>query len=309
MLLVDKNNCNSNRPHICQKKLHVQYSQITQIITTYCKYNTKIKAKSSDLAAISQADENYQRDKYPKHVVALSDFIQNIKTSAKYLPEVTLVARGYKKLNRITLSGQLSPTQQGELDNLEYFRLTVNEKQLYRVDGNHRLEALQDSDYYIPFAIIIWEESKVNQDDEAFLFYFLNAKAKKLTTEENLKGLLQATTWKEDELKKANFYIPHLKFLQEILDDPLLEHKFSKNDNPIKSIAELLEKIHCDDEPVKLDLFKSAASIMKQLLQDDEWIALRKFHFYHKLLFYIAFKTGNFEKTKKCSWELRKLGV
>lgn len=255
-------------------------------------------AKSSDLAAISQADENYQRDKYHKHVVALSDFIQNIKTSAKYLPEVTLVSRGYEKLDRVTLSGKLSPTQQGELDNLEYFRLTVNKKQLYRVDGNHRLEALQDSDYYIPFAIIIWEESKVNQDDEAFLFYFLNAKAKRLTTEENLKGLLQATTWSDGELKEANLYIPHLKFLQKILDDPLLEHKFSKDDNPIKSIAELLEKLHADNEPIDLDCFKSTLINMGQLLIKDRWHILRDFNFYYQLMFYVAYKTKSLESAE-----------
>ena len=39
--------------------------------------------------------------------------------------------------------------------NLEYYKLTVNVNQLFRVDGNHRLEALKTGNYYIPFSIII----------------------------------------------------------------------------------------------------------------------------------------------------------
>ena len=268
-------------------------------------------AKASELAAISQADENYQRDKYPEHVAALSDFIQNIKTSAKYLPEVTLVARGYKKLNRITLSGQLSPTQQGELDNLEYFRLTVNEKQLYRVDGNHRLEALQDSDYYIPFAIIIWEESKVNQDDEAFLFYFLNAKAQKLTSEENLKGLVIAETWSEEELKTANAILPYIKYFREHFEENVLfDKKHYQNsqgsDNAKTQILNVLELIlkEFDNKSLPFDkeTFGNYVVSMQEILsQRDRFKYLRaNFRCFPQFVFYTLYKNkGDSESSIK----------
>ena len=268
-------------------------------------------AKSSDLAAISQADENYQRDKYPEHVAALSDFIQNIKASAKYLPEVTLVARGYKKLNRITLSGQLSPTQQGELDNLEYFRLTVNEKQLYRVDGNHRLEALQNSDYYIPFAIIIWEESKVNQDDESFLFYFLNAKAQKLTSEENLKGLVIAETWSEDELKAANIILPYIKYFREHFEEnALFDKRHYRNsqglENAKTQILNVLELIlkEFDNKALPFDkkTFGNYVASMQEILsQRDRFKYLRaNFRCFPQFVFYTLYKNkGDSESSIK----------
>ena len=91
-------------------------------------------AKSSDLAAISQADENYQRDKYPEHVAALSDFIQNIKTSAKYLPEVTLVSRGYEKLDKITLTGSL--TEKQRFENVKNVFKVQNEEIIKNSNGN-----------------------------------------------------------------------------------------------------------------------------------------------------------------------------
>lgn len=91
-------------------------------------------AKSSDLASYSKKDENYQRSSNEEHLKSIEHFIENIRPSAKYLPEVTLVARGYENLERIKLSGKLSDTQQGELDNLEYYELTVFEDDLlYRI--------------------------------------------------------------------------------------------------------------------------------------------------------------------------------
>jgi hypothetical protein len=100
-------------------------------------------AKSADIAACSQADNNYQRDKNLKHVSALTEFMKKMKSSAKYLPEVTLVARGYNSLQPIAISGNLNETQKGEIENLDYYRLSVNKDQLYRIDGNHRLEEEQ----------------------------------------------------------------------------------------------------------------------------------------------------------------------
>ena len=170
-------------------------------------------ANSAILAFASRKDENYQREENPKHLNAIEKFVKNMRTSAKYLPEVTLIARGYEKLEKINLSGTLSEKQRGEIENLEYYKLTVSESNLYRIDGNHRLKALKRDNYYIPFSIIIWEDIDINPDDEAFLFYFLNNKAKKLTTEENLKGLVNATTWKSHELLEANKHLPHLQYL------------------------------------------------------------------------------------------------
>lgn len=250
-------------------------------------------ANSSILAFASQKDsKKYQREENKEHLEAIENFIEKIRPSAKYLPEVTLVARGYENLEKIKLSGKLNDAQQGELDNLEYYKLTVNINQLFRVDGNHRLEALKTGNYYIPYSIIIWEDDKINPDDEAFLFYFLNAKARKLTTEENLKGLVNATTWEDYELIEANKYIPHLKFLKEQFGkNPLLNTIFCNNE-PIKLIAELLENI---DANIDINEFKQTVICMGQLLIKNLWPSLLQFKFYCQLLFYVAYKTKSLE--------------
>lgn len=244
-------------------------------------------ANSAILAFASQKDENYQRDENFEHLNAIEKFVENIRASAKYLPEVTLIARGYDKLERINLSGALSKTQKGELDNLEYYKLTISTDKLYRIDGNHRLEALKKDNYYIPFSIIIWEDTDINPDDEAFLFYFLNSKAKKLTTEENLKGLVNTTTWKPHELLEANKYLPHLQYLEEQIKTNKFLNSYFCNNEPIKNIAEVLDKI---EENIELEQFKEILSLTNELLICDKWNDLKIFKFYCQLIFYIAYK-------------------
>jgi hypothetical protein len=244
-------------------------------------------ANSTILAFASKKDENYQREENIEHLNAIEKFVENMRASAKYLPEVTLIARGYENLERINLSGTLSKTQKGELDNLEYYKLTVSADKLYRIDGNHRLEALKKDNYYIPFSIIIWDESDINSDDEAFLFYFLNSKAKKLTTEENLKGLVNATTWKPHELLEANKYLPHLQYLEEQIKTNKFLSSYFCNNEPIKNIAEVLDKIEGD---IELEQFKEILALTNELLICDKWNDLKIFKFYCQLVFYIAFK-------------------
>lgn len=244
-------------------------------------------ANSAILAFASKKDENYQREENIEHLNAIEKFVENMRASAKYLPEVTLIARGYENLERINLSGTLSKTQKGELDNLEYYKLTVSADKLYRIDGNHRLEALKKDNYYIPFSIIIWDESDINSDDEAFLFYFLNSKAKKLTTEENLKGLVNATTWKPHELLEANKYLPHLQYLEEQIKTNKFLSSYFCNNEPIKNIAEVLDKIEGD---IELEQFKEILALTNELLICDKWNDLKIFKFYCQLVFYIAFK-------------------
>ena len=205
-------------------------------------------AKSSYIAACSQADDNYQRDKNLKHVNALTEFMKKMKSSAKYLPEVTLVARGYNSLLPIHISGNLTETQRGEIENLDYYRLSVNKDQLYRIDGNHRLEAIKDDNYYIPFSIIIWGDTDINPDDEAFLFYFLNSKSKKLTSEENLKGLVNAKNWTDHELETANVILPYIKYFKENFEGHTLFNKeyyknSQGNENAKTQILNVLELI------------------------------------------------------------------
>ena len=268
-------------------------------------------AKSSDLATYSKKDENYQRSSNDEHLKEIEHFIEKIRTSAKYLPEVTLVARGDKNLKRVKISGKLTTTQQGEIDNLEYYELTVFEDNLlYRIDGNHRLEALKDKNYYIPFSIIIWNNESVSVDDEAFLFYFLNSKAKPLTTEENLKGLVNSTTWESHELKEANFLLPYLKYFRDDFENnPLFNKEHYKDsdglENPkiqILKILDIILKEDGRDNFFDFEVFKNYISETNEILsQRDRFKYLRKkFLCFPQFVFYTLHKKkGSFEETVK----------
>lgn len=258
-------------------------------------------AKSSILAEYSKPDNNYQRNENNNHLNSLKSFMKDIKTSAKYLPEVTLVARGYQKLEPIKLSGKLSDTQQGELENLEYWKLTVNKEQLFRIDGNHRLEATKDKDYYIPFSIIIWENNHNSADDEAFLFYFLNSKAKKLETEENLKGLVDAKTWNNKELEKANILLPYIRHFKHNFEDHKLFNKTyykDKNNNEnaktqILNVLEVIQKETDDlDLPFDIEAFEEYIKNTQEILsQKERFKYLRKqFRNFPQFVFYTLYK-------------------
>lgn len=257
-------------------------------------------ASSKVLASFSQKDENYQREENSEHLESIRNFVKNIRTSAKYLPEITLIARGYIQLQRAKFSGSLSDKQNGELENLEYYKLTVSNTQLIRIDGNHRLEALKDENYYIPFSIIIWEDDKINFDDESFLFYFLNSKAKKLTTEENLKGLVKAKTWTDAELIEANKYLPHLRYLGNEIQNNRFISSYFRDHEPIKNIVEILDKIN---EEIDIKTFQEVLSLTNELLILDNWKELRRFKFYAQLVFYVVYKNykkGDIYKREDC---------
>lgn len=275
-------------------------------------------AKSSDIAAYSQADNNYQRDKNFKHLNALIEFMEKMKSSAKYLPEVTLVARGYESLMPVPISGNLTDTQKGEIENLNYYRISVKKDQLYRIDGNHRIEATKDANYYIPFSIIVWDEASVNEDDEAFLFYFLNSKAKKLTSEENLKGLVNAQNWTDFELETANVLLPYIKYLKENFEEHTLFNKtYYKNrqgtENVKTQILNVLELILKESDgnqlPFDKKTFGDYINKSQEILsQRDRFKYLREhFRCFPQFVFYTLYKkNGDTEDSIRFICEVNK---
>lgn len=181
-------------------------------------------AKISDLAAASRPKyEEYQRALNPEHVADIAHFLADCKAEAKFLPEVILSVNTSTNttLKPYTHKSfqQLSKTGQGAILNMEYYELEVEEGALTRIDGNHRLEAGKELDFYVPFSIILWTEqtadgedtppafSADNTESEAFLFYILNNTAKKLEAEENFKGLVKSKKWSEKELALINRHL------------------------------------------------------------------------------------------------------
>lgn len=91
--------------------------------------------------------------------------------------------------------------------------LKEDEPSLSRIDGNHRLSAVDkyigqnffNSDtlsYYVPFCIILQLKSEEADKYENAYFHLINSKAKPLTTEENLKSILSSKYFSEIEIKQ-----------------------------------------------------------------------------------------------------------
>ena len=245
-------------------------------------------AKISDLAMASRVDKGYQRDKNQEHIRQLVKFLDEGKTVGKFLPEVILVGDiNDVNLNRFSVSSSTSQKVEGEISNLEYFLIEVEENSLKRIDGNHRLEAGTDKNYFVPFSIILWQTDdsedglQANRDNEAFLFHFLNGKAKKLTPEENYKGLAKSKTWETDELKLVNPVIPYLKWFIEIIDKNKYYEKEYFEDAPLSQIANILEEI--DDHSITKEEFTKYIDVTLSTLHDNHKFSYLKTEFNHLL--------------------------
>ena len=78
-----------------------------------------------------------------------------------------------------------------------------------RIDGNHRLGVLDEIlnnadnspllDMVVPYSIIIQAKNNESEKYEAAYFYLINSKAKPLTSDENLKSLLNQSTFTDSE--------------------------------------------------------------------------------------------------------------
>ena len=282
-------------------------------------------APASILYEASKAEyDYYQRIPYKDHLDSLETFLLSMKDSAKYIPEITLVSRNPLNLEKFNIDVKaLSPTNRGKIDNLNYYILQTSANELFRIDGNHRLEAAYyiykkyNKDLYFPFSIILWnpedyigDGSKIWKDmideerkeNEAFLFYFLNSKAKKLEIEENLKGIIKAdkNRWRDSDLDIAdkslaimrNFYVqtihPSISFLNENLC----------GENGLLQISQILSKI-METDKINQQEFDKVLKLTNSILEMDISENLKKFNFYCQLIFYIAYQNKTKEKCIK----------
>ncbi|MBR5424356.1 MAG: hypothetical protein IK108_10135 [Clostridia bacterium] len=262
-------------------------------------------AKMSDLAKASKAKyEEYQRQKNQDHVDEIAAFLEKCKAEAKFLPEVVLSVNApdkatLRRYNHRAFSGA-SATLQGAINNMDYYTLDVAEGALSRVDGNHRLEAGKDQDYYVPFSIIVWGIDPENDDNmlsvgsghdntesEAFLFYILNNTAKRLEAEENFRGLVRSDSWTSDELAIINRQLPILKhFDKTYAGNPLIDKEFLPA--PLSQICEILVEIN--DLDLGTDEFDTLFIDATKLLGQSESFAYCREQF-PNILFQLAFYT------------------
>lgn len=273
-------------------------------------------AKISDLAAASAPQyEKYQRQLKEDHVDDIAKFLDNCKDEAKFLPEVVLSVNDSKKaiLKCYDHKGftSISETAKGAIKNIGYYCLEVEEETLTRVDGNHRLEAGKDKDFYIPFSIVLWNINTENPDSivlevsdedntesESFLFYILNNTARRLEAEENFKGLVKSKKWESDELVLINKHLPLLKHYYDKYDgNPLLNKQYF--DSPLSQICEVLEEINSEDiDETQFDILLIDSCKLLDQAESFGYIKKEFSDIFFQLAFYSRYK--NSDLTEAC---------
>ncbi|MFY7938419.1 MAG: hypothetical protein ACOVOQ_13645 [Flavobacterium sp.] len=193
-------------------------------------------AKIKELARISKADYDYQRDILDKQQARISNFLETEKHL--FFPEVILSFKFKMKFDFLENNKQ-TPLQFIELGksfssqnknvsikfttnknydfkqaeliiNDEFLNQLISNKNhpFHRIDGNHRLSASEETNssfidnLKIPFCIILGQEfynengTIATEDSENFdkdvqvYFHNINTKTIPLTSEENLKGIV-----------------------------------------------------------------------------------------------------------------------
>ncbi len=274
-------------------------------------------ARISDLAAASIPQyERYQRNLKEDHVNDIARFLENCKDEAKFLPEVVLSVNDSKKATLKCYDhkgfSSVSETAKGAIRNIGYYCLEVEDETLMRVDGNHRLEAGKDKDYYIPFSIVLWNVNTENPDNivleisdvdntesESFLFYILNNTARRLEAEENFKGLVKSKKWKNDELALINRHLPLLKYYYDKYDsNPLINKQYF--DSPLSQICEILEEINSEDiDETQFDIL--LVDSFKILAQTERFGYIKEefSNIFFQLAFYSRYKSTNLTEACK----------
>lgn len=228
-------------------------------------------AQIQDLERISKPNNNYQRDIIPSHK---KDILQFLETSDyKYFPEITLSYTLNPEIDNATLSSaraevldlsskkkskisfsKSATTYKGQLDSrnkdkIEVITINIDEnllaegtKPFHRIDGNHRLSAateikeLEIKRMPTPFCIILLIGSLQGEKFESVIFHNINSKGEHLTSEENLKAILNEDYFSDEELIK-NFSWAYVKARQLVkkLDFDYLDAIKNSFTNPFNS--------------------------------------------------------------------------
>ena len=156
-------------------------------------------------------------DRHINGIIRLND---NIKVSEVKLKNANLKLAPYEDANSI--------------QKVISFDFEENATQMSRIDGNHRLCAVdailkKDSNLendilkekiqnvVVPFSILLQVKGNKSEDYEAAIFYLINSNAVPLTKEQNLRALFNTERFNKSELENI-FNIKNASLLIEILN-------------------------------------------------------------------------------------------
>lgn len=184
-------------------------------------------ASMLELSEISKPDENIQRDLIESHRGEMESFLSNGKFT--FFPEVILGANMYgiesdkEKIDilRETVRAENKPIRT-TINSIKYFvkrnavkkenndlafdvtqtiimefdKTSLAGKEFLRIDGNHRLSAVNERSSYaekrIPFCLLLFRDAAETDKFCRALFYNINTKQIPLRMEQNLKVIIES---------------------------------------------------------------------------------------------------------------------
>jgi len=203
-------------------------------------YTIRGFAKLADIAKVSKPEE-YQRELIEEHKREIKEFYRKgswlffpelvLGHTLKYDFEQEGAETGINPLRDITIEHK---GFESNIEKIKYtpYRTAVGEQQLYkivlndgwldeiverdrpfaRIDGNHRIEAyraLMDEgghsgfeDYRVPFSLVLFADNDDSKRNQKVIFHNINARARPLTTEEELRGIVADGSFSEIELRE-----------------------------------------------------------------------------------------------------------
>lgn len=283
-------------------------------------------------------EAEYQRKRNDERLPLIKDFLEN--SPFKFFPELIFALqfddndvltkiKGEQQQGSIKLSNNSvikkakfqfqenngnDPTT--KVISIDFIDDEVAKKPLVRLDGNHRLSALEDIykqesengslstllNMVVPFSILLQTKGNEAEKYESAFFYLINAKAKSLTTEENLKAIFNNPNF--DNIEKQS-----LLGLEDIscLND-IIEKLKSKECNSFKIINDVfcgeiytlaLELSNLLPSSTSDEIF-NALNYINELYENNEISKSLKFAY----LALIAYKAKHDDKDtiKLCKW-------
>lgn len=190
-------------------------------------------APLADIAKCSKAEE-FQRELIPEHKEELRAFFQ--RNQNLFFSEVVLAHTLKYDFNADGAQTGINPIQDivekrefvSNVDGIKFeplktevgknrvVNITIDNNWLIdnqpfsRIDGNHRISAYLEEnehspleEYNTPFCIILFQNNDDSLKNKKILFHNINSKARRLTSEEELKGIVANGDFTEDELRNS----------------------------------------------------------------------------------------------------------
>ena len=278
-------------------------------------------ATLGDLAKISKTDESFQRDIIPEHKEAITSFYEvgknvffseiilalninngNVNFTHDSMSQDILVKNPEIKGAMIELNANQSKPMDQTTDNPKVLRnvalrlntdFLLQNKPFVRIDGNHRLQAAEDSNEsnlnkMCPFCIILFSYDNSSDDlnldsniqsiekvQQSIIFHNINSKGRSLTSEEALKGIFDASRYEDDDLKADMGweYVFARKIHNNLSFDHLQDIKKVFESKERSTLVELVKFLN-EEKLVEVDqenseLFNKCTSYANQLYGDN----------------------------------------